>query len=101
MRAGRRRGFGALSARRAERIYVDADGEDTFELVVWVGYNIDWDNEDERATVEDPDDPGLARLVDGRRLPFPVVAADGFDATGVRATNPRGHTFGVVSEELA
>ncbi|MFJ9588737.1 hypothetical protein [Streptomyces acidicola] len=92
---------GALSARRAEQIYIDADGEDTFELVVWVGYNIDWDEEDERATVEDPDDPGLARLVDGRRLPFPVVAADGFDAISVMATNNRGHAFDVVSEELA
>lgn len=91
----------ALSARRAERIYVDADGEDTFELVVWAGYGIDWDEEDERVAIADPDDPDLARLVNGRRLPFPVVAADGFDAIAVMVTNTRGHGFDVVSEELA
>ncbi|MFF0221145.1 hypothetical protein [Streptomyces sp. NPDC004629] len=90
-----------LRARRADRTYVDSDGEDTFELVVWTGYNIDWDDEDERADVEDPDAPGLARLVDGRRLPFAAVAAAGFDSITVTATSARGHARDVLSEELA
>lgn len=57
---------------------VDADGEDTFELVIWVGYNIDW--EDERQSFTDADDPDLVMLVDGRRIPFEAAQYAAFDA---------------------
>ncbi|MEH0625239.1 hypothetical protein [Streptomyces stelliscabiei] len=77
-----------LRTRRADQVYVDADGEDTFELVVWVGYNIDW--EDERQSFVDADDPDFVTLIDGRRLPFEVVRHTAFDAVSITATNARG-----------
>ncbi|MER6677521.1 hypothetical protein [Streptomyces sp. NPDC000983] len=88
-----------LRTRRAEQVYVDADGEDTFELVVWVGYNIDWD--DERQSFADADDPDLVTLIDGRRIPFEVARHAAFDAVSIFATNMRGRATDVVSEELA
>ncbi|MFD9715720.1 hypothetical protein [Streptomyces sp. NPDC059076] len=88
-----------LRTRRADRLYVDADGEDTFELVVWVGYNIDW--EDERESFVDADDPDSVTLVDGRRLPFEVARHAAFDAISITATNARGRATDTVSEELA
>lgn len=89
----------ALRTRRADQVYVDADGEDTFELVVWAGYNIDW--EDERDSFVDPDDPDLVQLADGRRIPFEVARHAAFDALSITATNERGRATDVVSEELA
>jgi hypothetical protein len=88
-----------LRTRRADQVYVDADGEETFELVVWVGYNIDW--EAERQEVVDAEDPDLVTLVDGRRVPFEVVRHAAFDAVSITATNARGRATDVVSEELA
>ncbi|MER6525908.1 hypothetical protein [Streptomyces sp. NPDC001508] len=88
-----------LRTRRADQVYVDADGEDTFELVVWVGYNIDW--EDERESVVDADAPDLVTLVDGRRIPFEIARHAAFDALSIWATNARGRTVDIVSEELA
>lgn len=88
-----------LRTRRADQVYVDADGEETFELVVWVGYNIDW--EAERQEVVDTEDPDLVTLVDGRRVPFEVVRHAAFDAVSITATNARDRATDVVSEELA
>ncbi|MFM9589307.1 hypothetical protein ACKI1J_11700 [Streptomyces scabiei] len=88
-----------LRARRADQVYLDADGEDSFELVVWAGYNIDW--EDERGSLVDPEDPDLVVLADGRRLPFEVARHAAFDALSITATNERGRATDVVSEELA
>lgn len=89
----------ALRTRRADQVYVDADGEDTFEVVVWAGYNIDW--EDERDSLADPDDPGLVTLADGRRIPFGTARRAAFDALSVTVTNTRRRATDVVSEELA
>jgi hypothetical protein len=89
----------ALAARRAERLYVDSDGEDTFEILIWVGHNIDWD--EERDEHVDPDDPDMVALIDGRRMPFEVVRQAGFDAILIVATNLSGHATDVVQEELA
>ncbi|MEU1184919.1 hypothetical protein ABZ464_46360 [Streptomyces sp. NPDC005820] len=88
-----------LRTRRADQVYVDADGEDTFELVVWAGYNIDW--EDERQSFADADDPDFVTLVDGRRIPLEVARHAAFDAVSITATNARGRATDVVSEELA
>ncbi|WP_416966705.1 hypothetical protein [Streptomyces sp. 4F14] len=88
-----------LRTRRADQVYVDADGEDSFELVVWAGYGIDWD--EERDSFADPDDPGLVVLADGRRVPFEAARHAAFDALSVTATNRRGRATDVVSEELA
>ncbi|MEU0407697.1 hypothetical protein ABZ307_07675 [Streptomyces griseorubiginosus] len=88
-----------LRTRRADQVYVDADGEDTFELVVWVGYNIDL--EDERQSLADADDPDLVRLADGRRIPFEAARHAAFDAVSVTATNARGRATDALSEELA
>ncbi|WP_335976541.1 hypothetical protein [Streptomyces sp. CA2R106] len=94
-----RRDADGLRARRADRVYVDADGEDTFELVVWVGYGIDWD--DERETLTDPGEPGLVTLADGRRMPFEAARHAAFDAVAITATNACGRATDVVAEELA
>ncbi|MER6562306.1 hypothetical protein ABT300_32125 [Streptomyces sp. NPDC001027] len=88
-----------LRTRRADQVYVDADGEDTFELVVWAGYNIDW--EDERQSFADADDHDFVTLVDGRRIPLEVARHAAFDAVSITATNARGRATDVVSEELA
>ncbi|MFJ7085219.1 hypothetical protein ACIQU8_18540 [Streptomyces griseus] len=88
-----------LRTRRADQVYVDADGEDTFELVVWVGYNIDW--EDERQSFADADNPDLVALIDGRLIPFEVARHAAFDAVSITATNARSRATDVVSEELA
>ncbi|WP_139128902.1 hypothetical protein [Micromonospora nigra] len=90
-----------LAGRDADEWYVDADEEDTFELVVWVGYQVDYGDEDERRHLVDPDDPELAALSGGRRMPYADAAAAGFDAIAVIATNSRGRATDVVSEELA
>ncbi|MFI6151456.1 hypothetical protein ACIBCA_02030 [Kitasatospora sp. NPDC051170] len=58
-----------------------------------------WD--EEREAFVDPDDPGLAVLADGRRIPFEVARHAAFDALSVVATNGRGRATDVVSEELA
>ncbi|SEM94568.1 hypothetical protein SAMN05660976_06422 [Nonomuraea pusilla] len=89
----------ALRARRADQVYVDADGEDVFELVVWAGYNIDW--EEERDSFLDADGSDLVTLADGRRIPFEVARHAAFDALTVTATNAYGRATDVVSEELA
>ncbi|MBP1158212.1 MULTISPECIES: hypothetical protein [Rhodococcus] len=88
-----------LRTRCANQVYVDAEGENTFELVVWVGYNIDWG--DERHSITDADDPDLVTLVDGRRIPFEVARHAAFDAVLISATNVRGQATDAVSEELA
>ncbi|MGW7572043.1 hypothetical protein ACWGJV_38005 [Streptomyces tendae] len=83
----------------ANQVYVDADGEDTFELVIWVGYNIDW--EDERQSFADADNPDLVTLIDGRRIPFEMARHAAFDAISIIATTARGRATDVVSEDLA
>lgn len=88
-----------LRTRRADQLYVDADGEDTFELLVWAGYNIDW--EDERESFTDADDPDSVTLIDGRRLPFELARHAAFDAVLITATNARGRATDALSEELA
>lgn len=89
----------ALRTRRADHVYVDADGENTFELVLWVGYNIDW--EEERESFVDADAPDLVTLVDGRRIPFEAARHAAFDALSLFATNARGRAVDILSEELA
>ncbi|MBT3150794.1 hypothetical protein HTV45_07815 [Streptomyces sp. CHD11] len=88
-----------LRTRRADQVYVDADGEDTFEVVIWAGYGIDW--EDERDSFVDADDPGRVTLADGRRIPFDTARRAAFDALSITATNARRRATDVVSEELA
>ncbi|MGW2751033.1 hypothetical protein ACWC4E_08860 [Streptomyces sp. NPDC001273] len=87
-----------LRARRADQVYVDADGEDTFELVIWAGYGIDWD--DERDSFVDPGD-GLVTLTDGRRIPFEAARRAAFDALSITVVNARHRATDAVSEELA
>jgi hypothetical protein len=88
-----------LSARQADRWYVDSDGADTFDIVVWAGFNIDWDEEREEHV--DPDDPDMVPTVDGRRMPFEAVKQAGFDTFYVVVTNVHGRATDVIQEELA
>ncbi|WP_447003471.1 hypothetical protein ACRAKI_27930 [Saccharothrix isguenensis] len=89
----------ALAARTADRDYVDEDGEDTFELVVWVGYNVDL--EEERDSFAAEDDPDRVILTTGTTMPFATARRTAFDALSITAVNARGRAFDVVQEELA
>lgn len=89
------------SGRVAEATYADPDGESTFEVAVWVAYNVDWTDLDERDDVADPDEPGVALLTGGRRLPFDDVERAGFDAVAITVISARGRVTDVLQEELA
>lgn len=77
--------------------YVDADGEDTFEVLVTVYYNVDWDEE----FGEDVDEDGKLELLNGEKCDFEVAKRNGFDAISISIMNSRGLQTDIAQEELA
>ncbi|MCM3337723.1 hypothetical protein M3650_03480 [Paenibacillus sp. MER TA 81-3] len=77
--------------------YVDADGEDTFEIRLTVFYNADWDEE----FSSDVDEQGQIELISGERCDFEEANRNGFDALSITVVNTRGLKTEIAQEELA
>lgn len=88
-----------LDARRVDKTYVDADGADRFQLLIWAGYSIDYDEEwDDYVDEANPD---VATLIDGRTMSRDEVRQAGFDWLAITTVNSRGRTIDILNEELA
>lgn len=77
--------------------YHDADGEDTFEIIVSVFYNVDWDEE----FLSDVDESGCIELINGEKCYFSEAKRNGFDFLRIKIINKNGLETEIAEEELA
>jgi len=86
-----------LQQRPVDNLYVDTEGYDVFEITVIACYGFDYEEEFTGQVGGD----GRVELINGDKIPFERVKRDGYDTLQILATNLKGSTFEVVSEELA
>ena len=72
-------------------------GTETFRLVITAFYN----EGTKETLLEEMDDNGMVELPSGSILPLQDAFDDCFDSFGVDAIDEQGHTFELISEELA
>ena len=86
-----------VNNRIAEKIYIDNEGSDIFEIVISTYYNFDFDTE----MGEDVDDNGYIELDNGTKIKFEEAKRNGFDNLQIWVINNNGKTIEIISEELA
>ncbi len=86
-----------IKNRPATNYYVDKDGKDIFEIIISTYNGIDYEEE----FADQVDDNGQIEIVDGTKIDFETVKRNGYDTLQIWATNEKGKTIDIVSEELA
>ena len=86
-----------INKREKFTIYKDKHGNELFEIVISTYYGIDFDDE----FSDEVDENGYIKLIDNTLQEFEYVKRNGFDTLQIWATNEKGNTFEIVSEELA
>ncbi len=86
-----------IENRIADKLYVDEDGNDTFELIISTYNGIDYEDEFR----EEVDSNGKIELINGEKVDFEEVKRNGFDTLQIWAINKNGNKTEIVSEELA
>ncbi|QNR24537.1 hypothetical protein [Croceimicrobium hydrocarbonivorans] len=86
-----------IKNRPVSQAYIDQDGNDTFEIVISTYNGIDY----EKDFAEHVDENGLIELIDGTKLEFEEAKRNGFDTIQIWASNEKGNTIELLSEELA
>jgi hypothetical protein len=84
-------------ARKADKFYIDAEGNDAFEITISTYYGIDYDEEFSKLVNKE----GKLELVNGEWVSFGAVKRNGYDGIQIRLTNKAGKSFLIISEELA
>jgi hypothetical protein len=84
-------------SRKADNYYMDADGEDAFEITISTYNGIDYDEEFRKQLNAE----GKLELVNGEWVDFETVKRNGFDGIQIRVTNRAGKSSLIISEELA
>jgi hypothetical protein len=77
--------------------YKDKDGQEIFEIVISTYNNIDFDEE----MGEEVDEKGFIELNNGTKIKFDDAKRNAFDTLQIWATNDKGTTIDIISEELA
>ncbi len=85
-----------ISERPLAHWYTDKNGEDTFDIILSVYYNIDYEEE----AAEFLNENGQVTLVSGEEISLETLKRNGFDAIGIYAVNTAGEIIPVVEEEL-
>jgi len=86
-----------VQTRRAQHHYCDADGEDTFQVLLSTFHGFDYDEE----FGEEVDAEGFLTLLNGRKMKLEDVKRNGYDGLQILVTNRLGRCTEIVSEELA
>jgi hypothetical protein len=89
----------AIASRKADEPYTDKFGATQFQLIVWAGFGIDF--EDEKDTFVLEDDPENVELINNDIIPFALVKQIGFDAFGILTINNQSQITAAVELELA
>lgn len=86
-----------IKNRTATNYYTDKDNKDVFEIIISTYNGIDYDDE----FADEVDENGLIELIDKTKIEFEKVKRNGYDTLQIWATNDKGKTVDIVSEELA
>lgn len=89
--------FSKMPPRKADKVYVDAAGNEVFEVVVRTYNNIDYEDADEEFVQEN----GLIRLIDGREADVEYMKRNGFDGVAIVLYAENGDMVMVHQRELA
>jgi hypothetical protein len=73
--------------------FIDKDGKDIFEIIVWANYNIDFGD-------EFPNKKGL-ELTDGKIETVENIRRNAFDSFGIITKNELGNVYNILEIELA
>jgi hypothetical protein len=76
-----------------EIAFIDKDGKDIFEIIVWANYNIDFDD-------EFPNKKEF-ELTDGRIETLENIRRNAFDSFGIMTQNELGNVYNILEMELA
>ena len=83
--------------RQPDNYYIDADGNDAFEVTISTYNGIDYDEEFSKQLNAE----GKLELTNGEWVDFDTVKRNGFDGIQIRVTSRTGKTSIIISEELA
>lgn len=86
-----------LKNRIIDKLYIDKEGNDTFELIISTYNGIDFEDDFR----EEVDSSGKIELINGESVDFEEVKRNGFDTLQIWAINRDGIRIEIVSEELA
>lgn len=86
-----------VSNRPLSNTFADKDGNEVFEVLVSVYYNIDYNEELEDFQNEE----GEVELISGEIISVETLFRNGFDFIQIQLINPQGESINILEEELA
>lgn len=86
-----------MKNRRANEIYKDKDGNDSFEIIISTYNSINYEEE----FGDEVDENGLIEIANGSKMEFETAKRNGFDVINIFVKTSTGKTINIVSEELA
>lgn len=86
-----------INNRKADKLYIDSNGKDTFEITIATYNQFNFDEE----MGEEVDKNGFLELENGQKIMFEEAKRNAFDCLIINVTNENGETTEIVSEELA
>jgi hypothetical protein len=86
-----------LTQRPVIHEFIDQDQQNTFEVIIKVYHNIDYDEEMESLS----NAAGEIELISGKIISAEQLKADGFDFIQINVMNSLGHEYSIFERELA
>lgn len=86
-----------MPGREVSHFYTGKNGADTFDVILSVYYNVDYDDEAENFLNEN----GMVTLSNGEEISLDILKRNGFDAISIYVVNDQKEIIRVVEEELA
>ncbi len=86
-----------VESRTVDKMYQDASGNDTFEIIISAYYQIDYEDEFR----QEVDLNGYLELVNGERMDFDILKRNACDFFSVLGINKNGELIEILSEELS
>lgn len=83
--------------RIADKYYIDTSGNDTFEVIISIYYQMYFEDE----FAEDIDENGMIELIDGKKITLDELKRNAFDVLNIMLVNNEGKEIEIISEELA